>query len=151
MNSKRQLACWGLQQPTKYAVLQWRVWCNAGSLLGNSKRGQDKGGQRWESHLGLAGGERKVFVVSMATHYPEEMSRCSYTPVRACHALIQGSDLENDLGAPKCMHVCTSTQVCLCTCTHTLTHKCSLHITLHSSANSNQAEGQAEDCLAQQQ
>ena len=44
MNSKRQLACWGLQQPTKYAVLQWRVWCNAGSLLGNSKRGQDKGG-----------------------------------------------------------------------------------------------------------
>lgn len=45
------------------------------------------------------------------------------TPVRACYALIQGSDLENDLGAPKCMHVCVQALVCLCTCAHTHTHK----------------------------
>lgn len=68
-----------------------------------------------------------MFVVSMATHYPEEMSRCSCTPVRACHALIQGSDLENDLGAPKCMHVYEHSSVPVHMHTHTHTQMFSSH------------------------
>lgn len=88
----------------------------AGSLLGNSKGGQDKGGERWESHLGLAGRERKVLMVSMDIHYPVEVSRCNCTLVRACHAALRVYSLENDLNAPKCV------RVHMCPLAHVYTH-----------------------------
>lgn len=66
----------------------------------------------------------------MATPYPVDMSRCSWTPVRACHALMQGSDLENDLGAPKCVHVCVQALKCARAHAHTHSHTNVLFILL---------------------